>query len=107
MRKSIKTKLHPYFLIILVFGLSKMPVGLSDEVKAALPSYKNLKAQVRRYRKKINNVPANPQTVALLQIPPDYRTTTNGDEFLLQYCVTEAGKRILIFGSNLFWNHRF
>ena len=75
--------------------------GTSDEVKAALPSCKNLKAQVRRYRKKINNVPANPQSAALLQIPPDYRTT-NGDEFLLhEDCVTEAGKRILIFGSNL------
>ena len=74
-------------------------VGTNDEVKAALPTCTNLKAQVRRFRKKINNVPANPQSAALLQIPPDYCTTTNGDEFVLQSIHTEAEMKQLQFCS--------
>ena len=33
----------------------------SDDVKAALPTFTSFKAQVRRYRRKINSVPINPQ----------------------------------------------
>ena len=76
-------------------------VEISVDVKVALPTCTNLKVQIRRYRRKINNVPVNPQNAALRLIPPGYRITTKGDEFLLQHSITEAGKRILIFGSNL------
>ena len=75
----------------------------TDNVKVALPTCTNRKAQIRRYRRKVHNPTANPQNTALLQSKYIQITVLMRKE-MSSYCddtVTEAGKRILIFGTNL------
>lgn len=74
--------------------------GLGKSTLATMASEKSLVKMVSRLRSDQNH-PKNPQSVAELNLPDEYRRTIKGDNFLLYDSGSDHGddNRFLIFGT--------
>lgn len=91
-RESARKTEHPPQLII-----STVCANVHERTQTLLPSISSMKRTVRNIRAKGNHYPAAPSSLGELQIPDDYRVTSNGTMFLLYD--SEDEERIIIFGT--------
>ena len=54
----------------------------ATESVVKLPKFDSLKLTIRRERQILNAVPAQPECIEELIIPPEYKFTANGENFL-------------------------
>ena len=74
---------------------------LSEAAAVYMPKMDTLKRTIVRSRRKAYNVPPEPTSLAIFEIPEFYTVTDKGDSFLLYDSGIQSGdKRILIFGSD-------
>ena len=65
-----------------------------------LPKLDSLKQTIRRARKRSSNLPPEPATVEVLEIPEMFKFTNKGERFLLFDSGAVSGYRVIIFGTN-------
>ena len=73
--------------------------NISDGVAANLPSLETLRRNVRYSRQDRNMPPTPARREGIRDLPQAYRTTTNGDPFLVYDSGVGDEKRIFIFAS--------
>ena len=73
--------------------------NISDGVGANLPSLETLRRNIRHSCQDRNMPPTPSHREDIPDLPPAYRTTTNGDPFLVYDSGVEDEERILIFTS--------
>ena len=72
----------------------------ATETVIKLPKIDSLKRTIRRERQIVNAVPAQPDSLEELIIPPEYTFTAKGDNFLL-YDSGDGPQRFIIFGTQI------
>lgn len=74
--------------------------SLTPDEAALLPSQRSLQRRVQRARRSTGNVPADPQSLAELQLPAEYLRSKSGKEFLLYDSTAATGdSRVLLFAT--------
>ncbi|QQP42000.1 Putative LOC100898192, partial [Caligus rogercresseyi] len=73
--------------------------NLDDSTLAFLPSAATLSRRIRDWRQKENRAPPIPMGRSGYSIPNEFRTLSNGEEFLLFDSGMEDPNRLLIFGT--------
>lgn len=77
--------------------------SVSAAAAAQLPTTKTMRKDVQRARLRAGNVPPNPCSLAELDLPAAYRTTIDGDAFVLHDSGADDGDdRMILFSTHEF-----